>query len=244
MQYAVLLYDDERKWQDMSPDAAETLMAQHMAFGAKVSELGGSITAGQQLTPTVTATTLHWAGDDVTITEGPYAETAEQLGGFYVIDLPDLDAAIEAVKVLPHQMELRPVVVHDFASDGSAPPDVAGDLYVVLLYGDEERWLRATPEERDTMYAMHGRFAAGAPDFGTSIAGGEELAHSSTATTLRQADGTFTLSDGPFAETAEQLTGFYVVRAPEVTHVVKLLDLLPAEVTEIRPTIEHSDPAG
>ena len=243
MKYAVLLYDDERQWNDMTPEAAEELMDQHMAFGAKVESLGGTVTGGHQLMPTIAATTLRWAGDDVTVSEGPYAETAEQFGGYYVVDLPDLDAAIEAVKVLPHQMELRPVVEHDGTAGDAPPAEVTGEVHAVLLYGDEEPWLRATPQEREEMYAQHGRFAGGAADHGVAIVGGEELAHSSTATTIRQADGAFVLSDGPFAETAEQLTGFYLVRAPEVSNIVQLLDLLPGDSTEIRPTIDHSGEA-
>ena len=57
-----------------------------------------------------TATTLRRRGDDVTITDGPFAETAEQFGGFYLVDAPSLDEVIEAVRVLPeYTIEIRPV---------------------------------------------------------------------------------------------------------------------------------------
>ena len=241
MRYAVLLYDDERKWQDLSPEEGETLMAQHGQYVARVAELGGSVIAGEALQDTVKATSVRWTADGVTVSEGPYAETAEQLGGFYTVELPDLDAAIEAVKVLPHHAELRPVVVHDMPA--GEVPAVDGDLYTVLLYGDEEPWLRATPDEREAMYAQHGRFSSAVFERGAAVAGGEELAHSSTATTVRHTLDGVVISDGPFTETTEQLTGFYLIRAKGVDVVVDLLNELPGEVTEVRPVADMSQPA-
>jgi hypothetical protein len=237
MQYAVLLYEDEGIYASMTPEEVGALMAQHEQFSARVEELGGSIVDGQALQPTATARTVRWADDDVTVTDGPFAETTEQLGGYYVVDLPDLDAAIEAAKALPHDTEVRPVVVYDGDPDNlAAPPtDVPGDLFTVLLYGDEEPWLRATPAEREEVYAQHGKFAAGVVARGATVAGGQELAHSSTATSVRRADGDFVVTDGPFAETTEQLTGFYVIRAKDIGVVVDALDDLPGGTNEIRP---------
>jgi hypothetical protein len=240
MQYAVLMYDDERQWVDMTPEAGEQLMDQHMRFQAHVYEVGGQILDGHELAPTASATSLRWSGDDVTVSEGPYAETTEQFGGVYVLDLPDLDAAIAAVKILPHHAEIRPVVVPEGAATADAPAaDPVGDTFLVLLYGDEEPWLRATPEERDAMYAQHGKFAAGVFERGAAVAGGSELAHSSTATTVRRVGGDVVVTDGPFAETAEQLTGYYAIQAASASAVAELLDRLPGEVTEIRPTISR-----
>lgn len=243
MRYGVLLYDDETKWVDMTAEEADALMGAHMAFGERVAELGGTVVDGQPLQGTATARTARPAADGLTVTDGPFAETTEQLGGYYVIDLPDLDLAIEAVKVLPHHSELRPVVVHD-APPADLPATQAGttgDLYAVLLYGDEEPWLRATPEEREATYAQHGAFAAGVVARGAELAGGEELAHSSTATTVRRAGDDIVVSDGPFAETAEQLTGFYVVRAASMDVVLDAVTQLPGDSNEIRPVQVYGD---
>jgi hypothetical protein len=238
MRYAVLLYDDEQKMEALSPEESEALMAQHGQYGERVAELGGTVLGGEALQSTAKATSVRWNADEVTVSEGPYAETAEQFGGFYTVELPDLDAAIEAVKVLPHHAELRPVVVHDMPA--GEVPAVDGELHVVLLYGDEEPWLRATPDEREAMYAQHGRFSAAVVERGAAVAGGEELAHSSTATTVRRTPDGIVISDGPFAETTEQLTGFYLIRAKGVDVVVDLLNELPGEVTEIRPVVDMS----
>lgn len=244
MRYAVLLYDNEQKFATMSPAEGEALMAQHAHYTERVAELGGTIFDAQALLPSTAATSVRWTGDDVTVSEGPYAETAEQFGGYYVVDLPDLDAAIEAAKDLPHHAELRPVVVHEGTGTGAGAPAVDGDLFAVLLYGDEEPWLRATPEEREHMYAQHGRFAEAIGAGGGAVAAGEELAHSSTATTLRRGPEGVVVSDGPFAETTEQLTGYYLIRAKGAEDVVRFLDALPGEVTEIRPVDQMDPPAA
>lgn len=244
MQYAVLLYDDETKFADMTPEEGEALLRAHMAFGARVEELGGKVVDGQPLQGTATAKTARPGPDGLAVTDGPFAEATEQLGGYYVIDVADLDVAIEAVKTLPHHSELRPVVVYDGAPPAELPPvemDGAGNLYAVLLYGDEEPWLRATPEEREATYAQHGAFAAGVVRRGATLAGGQELAHSSTATTVRRTGDDFVVSDGPFAETAEQLTGFYLVRASGMDVVLDAITQLPGDSNEVRPVQDYGD---
>lgn len=236
MQYAVLLYEDERIRERRTPQDYVDLMAMHQSFTQRVVDLGGSIAEVHRLEATATACSMHWAGEEFTISDGPYAETAEQLGGLYVIDLPDLDAAIEVAKLLPHHVEVRPTVPYDGGGDGGAPiPEVEGTVYAVLLYGDEEPWANATPKEREEMYAMHGAFAASVFERGAAVVGGAELAHSSTATTVRLNDGEFLVTDGPFAETAEQLTGLYAIKSPSVQLVQELVRGLPGGITEIRP---------
>jgi hypothetical protein len=236
MQYAVLLYEDERIRERRTPQDYVDLMAMHQSFTQRVVDLGGAVIDVQKLEATGAATSMRWAGEEITISDGPYAETAEQLGGLYLVDLPDLDAAIEVAKLLPHHVEVRPTVPHEGGGDGGAHvPEVDGTVYAVLLYGDEEPWANATPKERDEMYARHGAFAASVFERGAAVVGGAELAHSSTATTVRLNDGGFLVTDGPFAETAEQLTGLYAIKAPSLQLVHELVRGLPGEVTEIRP---------
>jgi hypothetical protein len=238
MRYAVLLYEDERVWEGLTPDEQAAGLAKHDRYAARVAELGGTVLGGEPLQPTATATCVRWDGDEMTVTEGPFAETAEQFGGFYLVDMPDLDAAIEAVKELPHDAEVRPVVVHELpAGAGDASAAVEGDLYAVLLYGEEETWLRASPEEREQIYAQHGRFGALIAERGAAYAGGEELAHSSTATTVRHTANGIVISDGPYAETTEQLTGYYLIRAKGADVIVDLLQALPGGTDEIRPVM-------
>ena len=98
--------------------------------------------------------------------------------------------------------------------------------YAILLPGDESRWAAATDEQRAAMYARHGEFAAALAARGHTITGGAELTHSKEAKVLRSAAGTVTVTDGPYAETVEQLTGFYVVRSDDLDDLIDVCRIL------------------
>ncbi len=100
--------------------------------------------------------------------------------------------------------------------------------YVVLLAGDESRWAAATPEERATTYARHGEFARALSEHGHAIVGGAELAPSTEARVVRSDGTTVTVTDGPYAETVEQLTGYYEVESEDLEDLVALVSLLAA----------------
>jgi hypothetical protein len=98
--------------------------------------------------------------------------------------------------------------------------------YAILLPGDESRWAAATDEQRAGMYARHGEFAAALAARGHTITGGAELTHSKEAKVVRGSAGTATVTDGPFAETVEQLTGFYVVSTDDVDDLLDVCRIL------------------
>jgi hypothetical protein len=76
-----------------------------------------------------------------------------------------------------------------------------------------------------------------------ALRGGEELALSASATTLRKpGDGEELVTDGPYAETTEQLGGFYLVEAPDLDAALELARALPADVVEVRPLVEWEAP--
>lgn len=113
--------------------------------------------------------------------------------------------------------------------------------YFVLLagYGELPLWDDLTPEEQQAGMARHGAFAeacAARPD--VAILEGSALADGSLATTMRTRGGEVTLTDGPFAEVAEQIGGYYVLDAPDLDTVVELLRILPAYDIEIRPILD------
>lgn len=86
-------------------------MRAHDAFAAAVRDRG-AIVAGEALGEAATATTMRWAEGQVVLTDGPYAETVEQLGGFYLIDIGDLDQLTELCSLLPpiYSIEIRPTM--------------------------------------------------------------------------------------------------------------------------------------
>jgi hypothetical protein len=108
--YAILIYEDPAFYANVSPEAWGAVLDAHNAFVKQVFALGGSVAGGEALAPTTTATTIKGAG---TVTDGPFVETKEALGGFYVVEARDLDHAVEIAKLCPAPgggVEVRPVV--------------------------------------------------------------------------------------------------------------------------------------
>ena len=108
--YAILIYDDPTGYANMSPEAWAAVIDAHNAFAASVFELGGSLEGGSALANTTTATSIRGG---TTVTDGPFLETKEALGGFYVVEARDLDHALEMAKLCPAPfggVEGRPIV--------------------------------------------------------------------------------------------------------------------------------------
>jgi hypothetical protein len=113
-QYLVLIYEDEASYANADAAVYEQVMKAHNDFGAAN---GASLRGGNALQPTSTATSIRRdASGNVAVTDGPFAETKEALGGYYVIEAPDLDGAIAVAKQVPARfggVEVRPVMVFD-----------------------------------------------------------------------------------------------------------------------------------
>ena len=114
-QYMFLIYGDEAAFSETppSPEQWQEMMAAHMAFQSGVNDNGGTILGGEALAPTTTATTVRPSPEgEALVTDGPFAETKEALGGYYLVEAEDLDAALGFAKTLPTTgcVEVRPVV--------------------------------------------------------------------------------------------------------------------------------------
>lgn len=111
-------------------------------------------------------------------------------------------------------------------------------VLVLMAEADPAAWDRATEEERLEVFAAHDRFSAAAETRG-SVLGGEALAGVAQARTLRTVDGRRQVTDGPYAETVEQLGGFYLLEVDDVATALDLCRLLPPSYTlEVRPVVE------
>jgi hypothetical protein len=106
--------------------------------------------------------------------------------------------------------------------------------YVLFALGDERPWAEAGPEERARVYAQWGAFERTLHERGAHL-GGNELAHSSTATTIRKDGGRVLVTDGPYAEAVEQISGYLVVEAGSLDEAVELATAMPSGQIEIRP---------
>ncbi len=115
--------------------------------------------------------------------------------------------------------------------------------YFVLLAGNGElpAMDELTTEEQEAVMAKHGAFdEACAARPGVEVLGGEALGEGSMATTLRTRGGEMTITDGPFAEAAEQIGGYYLLDAPDLDTVIELCRILPAYDIDIRPVLDMS----
>jgi hypothetical protein len=112
MKYLCLIYDEERSLHSMSPAESGQFMGEYMSF-TKDIKAGGQWLAGHALKPVATATTVRVRGGKLTTTDGPFAETKEQLGGFYLIEARDLNEAIQIASRIPSarigSIEVRPI---------------------------------------------------------------------------------------------------------------------------------------
>ncbi len=112
MQYMLMIYINEKT--APVPDVAERQMSEAFAAYTDAMKKAGAFIAGDRLHPTTSATTVRKADGKVKVLNGPYAETREQLAGYYLLDVADLDAAISWAGRCPAaaygSIEVRPVV--------------------------------------------------------------------------------------------------------------------------------------
>src|SRR2546422_3008111 len=116
MKYLCLIYDEEKKVGSMSKSESDAFMGEYYAFTDGIQKSGHYV-AGEALQPIHTATTVRIRNGKLSTTDGPFAETKEQLGGFYLINARDLNDAIQVASKIPSarlgSVEVRPIMVFD-----------------------------------------------------------------------------------------------------------------------------------
>jgi hypothetical protein len=114
MKYLCLIYDDEAKMATMSESDSNAFMGEYFAFTEGIKKSGHYL-AGEALKPVNTATTVRMRNGKMSTTDGPFAETKEQLGGYYLIEARDLNDAMQVASRIPSartgSIEVRPVEV-------------------------------------------------------------------------------------------------------------------------------------
>jgi hypothetical protein len=113
MKYLCLIYENEKNWETIPPADGEAIMGEYFAFSEGIRR-SGQYVAAEALQPTSTATTVKVRNGKVSTTDGPFAETKEQLGGFYLIEAKDLNEAIQVATRIPSaktgSIEVRPIM--------------------------------------------------------------------------------------------------------------------------------------
>ena len=111
MRYMLLIYDSPELWAALSDEERNAQLQEYMTLAERYPQVRG----GHELQPATSATTVRVQGTDLLTTDGPFAETKEQLGGYYLVDCENLDEALEIASKIPAArtggaIEVRPVV--------------------------------------------------------------------------------------------------------------------------------------
>jgi hypothetical protein len=116
MQYLLTIYQNEADYGKIDPATAKKMMEEYGAFTQSIIQ-SGNFKAGDRLQPSTTATTVRVREGKTLTTDGPFAETREQLGGYYLIDAKDIDAALAIAARIPGarfgSIEVRPIWVYN-----------------------------------------------------------------------------------------------------------------------------------
>ncbi|OSC25724.1 transcription initiation protein [Mycobacterium vulneris] len=224
MQYFALLISKE---QDRTPEDAATAMAAWEDFHAKA---GSAIKGGDALAPAAAAAVITSGPDAPTVTDGPFAETAEVACGYYVFEAENLDEALALARDVPiaafGAVELWPMV-HSIEPTRK----LTGNDWLALLLEPPATAHTAGTPEWEAVAAKHADLHAAAGDH---IIGGAALHDRSTATTVRVRDGEVLITDGPYVEGAEIATGIYLLGATDRDEAIKIASMIPASTVQVR----------
>ena len=242
MKYMLLHAVDEARLENLPPQIEGEL-------GAWVEEMVGRRVEldGARLHPISDATTVRLADGQVQVTDGPFAETKEQVAGYDVIDCPDLDTAIAVASDHPTlhvgAIEVR---AFDAGMDDPVVPESPAEgkrRYLMLVCADmRNSWERADGGEAEPDRADEDdepddidRWIADAAERRIY---GWPLEHPSRAVTVRRLDGVVMTTDGPFAETKEQVAGFDLLECTDLDDAIQVAAGHPVAdggVLELRP---------
>ena len=246
MKYIFLIYSAEKDWTDETRHAC---MLESMKICDTLAQQGKFI-AASPLQYAEAASCVRVRDGQTQLTTGPFAETTEQLGGFYIVELDDLDEAIAIASKLPPAkkgtVEIRPVfaldglplsnfVLMQHAPDGLTP-------FILLCYDDEEYWRNVGPESHRAAM-LEAVAVTWKLDSLKKFISASPLHPAETATSVRVRNGQKIISDGPFAETNEVLGGFYLILAQdqaEAESIAALHSGARVGSVEVRPLFDVS----
>jgi hypothetical protein len=254
VKFICLGYGDEQKWEAMPKDERDALIEECFTYDEKLLRDGHWLDGGQALQSAGTAKVLRASGGQVIVTDGPFAETKEQLGGYGVLEARDIDHAVELLSEHPCARlgmanEIRPVDEETLkrvqALDTkyrSQPAALAESTeqparFACLGYISNANW-SGTQNEFEAMIKECSEFDEARRRDGQWLEG-TGLQAPATAKTLRTKGGKVVVTDGPYAETKEWLGGVVVLALKDMHQAVELLSTHPGlrygVVIEIRP---------
>ncbi len=233
MKFMLMIIDDEKAEAALAPGEIEKIVAKHNEFGRQLRATGKYIDS-RRLRFTNEATTIRQTAGGTTYVDGPFAESKEVLGGYYLIEANSKPEAIEWAKKLPYLevggVEVRPCRT---GAQGHVPIRATNQYMTLFIVDSTKRMERdAVFNAIDRHYELSLELAA-AGKFVSSRA----LEPPSAASTIRWKNGAHIVSDGPFAETREFIGGFFVIACDTKDEALKWAEQLSAanEACEVRP---------
>lgn len=241
MKYMLLMYGAEDAWSD---EERSICMIESMSICDDLAARGKYL-AASPLEPVTTAATVRVRDGQALITDGPFAETTEQLGGYYVLDLEHIDEAIAVATKLPPvrkgTVEIRPLYpLEGLPTPRPLPADVSGNLFMLLCYDNEAAWRAAGPNAMTDAMMEAKALAQELSDSGRYVSAAP-LHSPEMATCVRVRDGKRFITDGPFAETNEVLGGYYVILAESRSEAIHVAARHPGAhfgAVEVRPLFD------
>jgi hypothetical protein len=255
MKFICLGYGEEKSWDAMPKSKQDAVIEECFQYDESLLASGLLCEGGQALQSTQAAKTIRWRDGKIVVTDGPFAETKEQLGALGVLEARDIDHAIEIMSDHPSLRygiwtEIRPVdeekLKRQMASSAKyrSEAGVAANAkakamkFASLGYVDPTTFEGQSPCDFDAMIERCIAFDELRRKNGQWLAG-IALQGVHTAKTLRVKGGNVVATDGPFAETKEQLGGVVVLALRDMSQAVELLSTHPAlkfgVTIEIRP---------
>jgi hypothetical protein len=249
MRFLCLGYIDRSEWDGVPQGKQQALMEECFRYDDELRRNGHWADGGGALQSASTAKTLRSRGGKLVVTDGPFAETKEQLGGLLVLEARDMDHAVELMSKHPGvrvgPFEIRPID-EEMSECGRSAVQLAarsaeGAKFVCLGYGDERVWSSMPENERSAMIKECAAYGEVLSQYGAWV-GGDALQDSRTAKTLRHRGGKVIVTDGPYTETKEQLGGIAVFRFRDMQQAVEAWSEHPClrvgDALELRPADE------
>jgi hypothetical protein len=256
MKFAFLGYSQEKNWSAMSKAEHDAMLEDCFTYDSKLIKEGHFGGEGTALQPSRTAKTLRWHKGKVIVTDGPFAETKEQLGGVGILEAVDMGRALELVSKHPAlhygaTFELRPIDEESLQRQatslaalrpGAPAADPQSARFASLGYLDENGWGSVSEDERAAMLERSIAFDEARVRSG-QWRSGIGLQNARTAKTVRAKAGQVIVTDGPFAETKEFLGGIVVLAIKDLNEGIAMLSkhpVLPFGLAiELRPLDEE-----
>ncbi|MGH7949782.1 MAG: YciI family protein [Candidatus Binataceae bacterium] len=233
MKFMLKMIDDEKTIAALTSAEIDKILATHGEFRRQLQDAGKWIDS-RRLRPGNEATTIRRTRGKRAVLDGPFAETKEILGGFYLIEADSKADAIEWAKKLPY-LDVGGVEVHPCRTGAQGHTPVrAANLYMTLFIVDSTK-----PMERDEVFRAIDRHYEVSLDLAAQgkFISSRALEPPSSASSIRWRNGAHVVTDGPFAETREYVGGFFVIACDTKDESLNWADQLSLGDTacEVRP---------